>query len=99
MVKRIRLSLKYLPLFHQLVPYLLAGLTIKEASQKIDVSVHECYRSIQFARYYYNSRTTYQLVYNYLLETGQAEPIDITNSKEPKEDQWHPEFPWSDIEI
>jgi hypothetical protein len=88
MVKRIRLSPKYLPLFHQLIPHLLAGRTIKEAAQKIDQSLNECYRSIQFARYYYKSRTTFELVYRYLLETGQAEPIpgsvDTTVSEEDR---------------
>ena len=76
MVKRIRLSPKYLPIFQMLIPYLLAGLTIKESSKKINVSVHECYRSIQFARYFYNAQTTYQLVYKYLLESGYSDPID-----------------------
>lgn len=74
MVKRIRLSPKYLLLFHQLIPHLLAGCTIKEAAQIIDESLNECYRSIQFARFYYKSRTTCQLVYRYLLETCQNEP-------------------------
>lgn len=82
-LSRVRLNPKYHILFHQLIPLLLAGRTIKEAAREIDQSVHECYRSIQFARFYYKSRTTFELVYRYLLETGQ--PFSEPSVTEPAE--------------